>query len=140
MSPATAAPLPPLPPLNACGTIESHAWLPPRSAAPVAGMSGSASRERHWPGRFVTVLRDLHGVGGREVARINALLVTSSDGAGIRLGPGQLLLVIADDDPARLAGMKSLCVTGFTVSGDEGGTWTRHTGLKTFAGAYPGQK
>ena len=138
--PALAAPLPPVPPLDVCGVIQFHKWLPQRTLPPVAGMSGSASRQRHWPGRFAVVLDAVRGGSQQAVAQVNALLTTAHDGAGIGLRPGQLLLVLADDDPARLNGMRSLCVTGFVVSGDEGGTWTRHAGLRTFAGDYPGEE
>jgi hypothetical protein len=138
--PALAAPLPPVPPLDVCGVIQFHTWLPPRSLPPVAGMSGSASRQRQWPGRFVVVMDAVRGGSRQALAQVNALLKTAHDGAGIGLKPGQLLLVLADDDPARLTGMKSLCVTGFVVSGDEGGTWTRHAKLTTFSGDYPGEE
>ena len=138
--PALAAPLPPVPPLDVCGVIQFHTWLPPRSLPPVAGMSGSASRQRQWPGRFVVVMDAVRGGSRQALAEVNALLKTAHDGAGIGVKPGQLLLVLADDDPARLTGMKSLCVTGFVVSGDEGGTWTRHAKLTTFSGDYPGEE
>ena len=137
--PLSAAPLPPLPPVNICANILSAAWLPPRTAPATPRMSGSAGRERSWPGRFVVIVNNVRGVGPREIARINALLATSPDGgAAAHLRPNLLLLVLASGDRSRLTGMKSLCVQGFTIRGDEGGTWTHHSGLKTFTGDYPG--
>ncbi|MGE5721793.1 MAG: hypothetical protein ACM3YM_04960 [Sphingomonadales bacterium] len=125
-----AAPLPPLAPVGVCGRVQSARWLPPRTLPPVPGMSGSAGRQRSWPGRFVVVLDGVRGATNRQKAQINALLTTSSDGAGVSLLPGQLLLVLARDDPASFNRADRLCVTGFAVKGDEGGTWTRYGDLR----------
>lgn len=139
--PASAAPLPPIDPLDVCGVIRLADWLPPRSLPPVAGMSGSAARQRDWPGQFAVVLDDVRGGNAPDMTQINGLLRTSHDGVGVRLGPGQLLLILAEDDPARLTGMKSLCVSGFVVSGDEGGTWTHHQELTTYpSDDFPGRQ
>ena len=132
--PAIAAPLPPLAPIDVCGTIQSVKWLPPRSLPPVAVMSGSAGRERGWPARFVVVLDKICGVSEPVRARINGLLTTSYDGAGMRPHSGQILLVLAGDSSEQMVQGKGLCVTGFYVSGDEGGTWTHHDVVRFSAG------
>lgn len=126
---AVSAPLPPFEPVDVCGNVRSARWLPPRTLPPVPGMSGSAGRQRSWPGRFVIVLGETRGITRRQKAQANALLTTSGDGVGISLLPGQLLLVLAEDNPALLKRYDQICVTGFVVSGDEGGTWTRYRHL-----------
>ena len=132
--PAMAAPLPPLAPIDVCGTIQLVKWLPRRSLPPVAGMSGSAGRERGWTARFVVVLDNICGVSEPVRARINGLLTTSYDGAGMRPHSGQILLVLGDDSSEQMVQGKGLCVTGFYVSGDEGGTWTHHGVVRFSAG------
>ncbi len=131
--PAFAAPLPPLAPVDVCGEVRSARWLPPLTLAQVPGMSGSAGRERRWLGRFVIVLGETRGITRHQKTQINALLTTSSDGHGIDLLPGQLLLVLTADNPALLKRAARICVMGFAVSGDEGGTWTRYRDLRIVA-------
>ena len=127
---AVAAPLPPFAPVDVCGKVQSARWLPPRTLPPVPGMSGSAGRQRSWLGRFVVILDEVRGATRRQKAQINAMLTTSRDGAEVSLLPGQLLLVLAGDDPALLNQVDNICVTGFVVKGDEGGTWTRYKDLR----------
>lgn len=127
---AVAAPLPPVPPVDVCGKVRSAKWLPPETRPAVPGMSGSAGRQRSWPGRFVVVLGATRGIVRSRKEQINRLLLTSRDGGGVALRPGQLLLVLPDEDPALLKRSDRICVTGFTVSGDEGGTWTRYEKLR----------
>lgn len=126
---AGAAPLPPQQPADICGAVQSLVWLPPRSLQAIAGMSGSAGHARSWPGRTVVILENVRGPTRQQMAEINALLATSEDGAGVRPGPDELLLVLQDGDPSALCDAAYLCVTGFYVSGDEGGTWTHYDRL-----------
>lgn len=127
---ASAAPLPPLEPMDVCGIVRSARWLEPLELPPAAGMSGSAARIRSWPGRHVVVLGEVTGIDPADVGRVNALLSTSRDGAGSVLAPGELLLVLTDSDQSRLSSGMAICVSGFRIRGDEGGTWTFHDDLK----------
>ena len=136
--PAFAAPLPPFAPVDVCGKVRSARWLPPLTLAPVPGMSGSAGRERNWPGRIAVVLGETRGITRHQKAQINALLTTSGDGHGIDLLPGQLLLVLATDNAVLLKRADRICVTGFVVRGDEGGTWTRFGSLRILADGRSG--
>ena len=129
-TPVAAAPLPPVQPVSACGTVRLVHWLPPKVLPALPGMSGSAGRERRWPSRAVVVLGKVRGITHEQKRQINALLGTSDDGAGVSLRPGQLLLVLAGDDTGIVRPAARICVTDFTVSGDEGGTWTRHGQLR----------
>lgn len=124
-APAGAAPLPPFRSVDLCGVLRSADWLPPLTLPAESQMSGSAGRERYWPGRFAVVLQQVTGIAPDTIQQINALLSTSRDGSAVTLGPGDLLLVLPHDDPQHLADAASLCVEDFAISGDEGGTWTR---------------
>jgi hypothetical protein len=129
--PAIAAPMQPFRPADFCGSVHSVKWLPPKSTPPVHGMSGSARRQRNWPGRSVVVLGDVTGLDSEHFRLINALLTTSNDGADVALAPGELLLVLTDTGPDQLDNVSALCITGFIIKGDEGGTWTRYETLET---------
>ncbi|MFZ2100648.1 MAG: hypothetical protein WAU86_08805, partial [Oricola sp.] len=61
------------------------------------------------------------------------LLTTSSDGVGVALAQGELLLVLPLDDPGYLSDADAICVTGFVIRGDEGGTWTGFETLRIAA-------
>lgn len=91
-------------------------------------MSGSIGRGRKWPGRFVIVLSRTD-LAAAIVERINLLLGFSLNAVGLKLGHADLVLVLTHEDAAALDGMASICVDGFTISGDEGGTWTDYRSL-----------
>jgi hypothetical protein len=128
--PIVAAPLPPMAPVDACGEIQSLEWLPSETLPAVPGMSGSAGRKREWPARFVAVLGNVQGLDEAQIAHINALLSSSSDSAGVNVTPDGLLLVLPIEDPDLLKRGVGICVTGFVVRGDEGGTWTKYDKLE----------
>jgi hypothetical protein len=126
---ALAAPLPPFRPVDLCGRVRHVSWLPPLTLPGDPGVSGSAAHTRSWPGRFAVVLDQVTGAGAGSIGMINALLTTSADGAGIRLAAGEVLVILPHEDPVHLADAAAICVAGFSISGDEGGTWTRYDGL-----------
>ena len=123
---AGAAPLPPFEPVDVCGTIVSRAWVPARRVPGVAGASGSLGRDREFPAHARVEIEPYRGIDGRTAARINALLGFAPAGAP---GNRRLLLLLPTDDPALLDGRTSICVVGFRISGDEGGTWTSYARL-----------
>ena len=123
---AGAAPLPPFEPVDVCGTIAAQAWVPARRVPAIAGASGSLGRDREFPAHARVEIEPYRGIDGRTAARINALLGFAQAGAS---GNRRLLLLLPTDDPALLDGRTSLCVVGFRISGDEGGTWTSYARL-----------
>ncbi|MFO1056886.1 MAG: hypothetical protein U1E53_07960 [Dongiaceae bacterium] len=126
-----AAPLPPFAPVDICGEIRSYAWSPPASVAAIPGASGTLGKERHFPARFRIELGGYTGIEDATAVLINRLLGRPEDGAP---RPARLLLLLPADDPALLAGARSLCVRGFRIWGDEGGTWTGYEALDLGAG------
>jgi len=128
-APALAAPLPPLPPVDLCGRLVYLDWLPPAFAPAEPGFSGSIAVDRRWPGRTVAILANVCTDDAATVALANQFLQGSSGGAESYLDPGEALLVLPQDAPSGLTPGRTICVTGFAVSGDEGGTWTRFENL-----------
>lgn len=127
---AAGAPLPPFEPVDVCGSVGLVAWLEPSYLPPVPGMSGSAGHGRKWPGRFVVVLSEVGGISGAQVGQINGLLRSARDASALSGAPGDLLLVLPHRDPGALRAGVRLCVYGFRISGDEGGTWTDYDSLE----------
>ena len=126
---AQAAPLPPLPPVDLCGRLVYLDWLAPASQPAQPGFSGSIAVERHWPGRTVVILDELCTDDAATVAEASQFLQGSTGGAERYMKPGQAVLVLPQEAPTGLTPGRTLCVTGYAVSGDEGGTWTRFENL-----------
>jgi hypothetical protein len=91
-------------------------------------MSGNIGRGRKWPARFVVVLTRAD-LAPDATERINLLLASSLETTDLKLGPDGLVLVLPHQNPAAFDGIVSICVSGFSISGDEGGTWTNYRGL-----------
>ena len=122
---ARAAPLPPLPAIDVCGAIESYRWSAQVVLSAKPGFSGSLGHRRVFPPRFELVLKDYDGVDPALAARINGLM-------GYRAESGsapRLELLIASPRPHMLDGVPRLCVLGYSLRGDEGGTWTSYRRL-----------
>jgi hypothetical protein len=122
-----AAPLPPFAPVDICGAVVSWAWSPPVSVAAVPGASGTLGTERHFPARVRVEVERYTGIDDATAVRINRLLGAAETEAR---PAARLLLILPATDPALLAGVGSLCVRGFRVWGDEGGTWTGYQALE----------
>jgi hypothetical protein len=119
---AKAAPLPPFAPVDICGTIVERLWVPSEFRHGQPGFSGSLGHDRVIPAHLRVVLADYAGVDAAVARRINTLLgYTPPSDAHQRV-----LLRLPTDDPNLLAGVRRVCVEGFAIRGDEGGTWTSY--------------
>lgn len=140
-APAKGAPLPAFEPVDLCGSAGVVTWLDPLYLPAVPGMSGSAGHGRKWPGRFVILLHKTSGISAAQVAQINGLLSSAPDAAALSGVPGDLILVLPHRDRGALTAGVRLCVYGFDISGDEGGTWTDYDCLEIVGGnGEPGKQ
>lgn len=121
---ANGAPLPAFDPVNVCGDLVSHRWVPERFVRGRPGYSGSLGHDRTFPASHRVVLRNYQGIDTAMASRINQLLsITSAEsGAGAE---ARVVLLLPHADPRHLDHAASICVEAFQISGDEGGTWTR---------------
>jgi hypothetical protein len=127
---ALAAPLPQFVPVDLCGDIVSHSWQPERFVPAKPGFSGSLGRDRTFPARFRIVLRNYRGIDAATARTINGYLGLRPAEAGESpAGPARVVVLLPHADSRYLDGAVSLCVEGFHISGDEGGTWTRYRSL-----------
>lgn len=122
-----AAPLPGFAPVDVCGVIRSYDWSPATVVPPRPGASGTLGQERHFPARFRVVIERYTGIDDATATRINRLLGLAENQDA---GSTRLLLLLPGEDAALLAGIRSLCVRGFRIWGDEGGTWTGFRALE----------
>lgn len=121
---ARAAPLPPFTPVTICGVIVEQSWTPARHEPGRTGFSGSLGRDRTFPARLRVVLQNYTGIDATVARRINGLL-SATELSDI----DRVVVLLPSDNPDLLRGVYRLCVEGFTVRGDEGGTWTAYLRL-----------
>lgn len=124
---AEAAPIPPIGPLDLCGDVAMQSWEPERFVRGKPGFSGSLGRDRKFPARFRVVLRNYRGVDAATAARINGVLSMRTEERGA--GEPRVVLLVPHGDARFLEDAASLCVEGYHIDGDEGGTWTRYRTL-----------
>ncbi|TWT01696.1 hypothetical protein [Reyranella sp. CPCC 100927] len=125
--PSAAAPLPPAGPVNLCGTIVSAKWQAAQTARGIPGMSGTAGHDRTFPAQFTILLEAVSGADAATARNINlAFGLSDKDAHETPAGPRRVRLGLNHDDPNFLDGAGSLCIDGYSVRGDEGGTWTEH--------------
>jgi hypothetical protein len=123
-----AAPIRPLGPVDIRGTVSDYAWVPEKKVKASRGMSGSAGRDRTIPAHFLITLRDFEGVDPQTAVAMTRYLDWSAfkDG-GKDFRPPFILLKINHTDQYYLKKGMKIKVSGYTVRGDEGGTWTYFT-------------
>ena len=125
--PSLAAPLPPAGPVDLCGTIVSAKWEPARTVRGIPGMSGTAGHDRTFPAQFTILLEAVTGADANTARNINiAFGLYGADARETPAGPQRVRLGLNHDDSHLLDGAVSLCIQGYSVRGDEGGTWTEH--------------
>jgi hypothetical protein len=120
-----AAPLPPLGKITITGTITQATWVPRATLKGRKGMSGSLGRERVIPAHFVVKLGDYSGPSVRQAWMLNGFMNVSTSGTEDRSKPPAALVVWvnSEDSKALKDGMR-IRLVNYTVTGDEGGTWT----------------
>ena len=120
------APLPDLGKVDIRGTVARTQWTPARKVAGIPGLSGNAGRDRTIPAHHLAVLKPYEGPDAGMARRMNAFL-----GAGVTSGldrsrpPARLLVRIESEDPGFLKPGMVISITGYSLSGDEGGVSTR---------------
>lgn len=120
-----AAPIRPVGPLDVAGTISEIKWVPEVRVKGKPGMSGSAGHDRVRPAHFSVTLRDYEGVDTQTAIIMTRYLDWNAFKNKEQEGkPSFILLQINHNDKNYLKKGMKIRVTGYTVRGDEGGTWT----------------
>jgi len=123
-----AAPLPPCGPYQISGKIADLKWYPERKVKGIPGMSGSTGRDRTFSAHFLVKLNDYKGIDSNNAIQItrnvdpSALKNKSADYI-----PDFVTLMINHNGKRYLKKGMTILVKGYTVRGDEGGTWSDYT-------------
>ena len=128
---SSGAPIPPVGPVTICGAISEAKWVPEEMVKGIPRMSGSAGHERVVLAHFLIALRNFDGVDSETARRITGYLAGSAfEAAGPEGTPPLILLKINHPDKNYLRKGMNIDISGYTVRGDEGGTWTSFTGIE----------
>lgn len=130
-----SAPLPPVGQADTQGVIESAQWVPQKRQKAIRGMSGSAGLDRTFPAHFVVVLKNWSGPTTRQAAMMNSFVGTAAAGGKSGARQERLTVWINTPDSSLLKSGMTIRVPGYTVSGDEGGTWAHHEPVQVLKAA-----
>ena len=112
------------------GTVTQVKWVPKVKHKAVPGMSGSAGRDRVMPAHLVVTLKDYSGPTAAQARVMNNFVGADSK-------QPTLTIWITNADRESLKPGMEIRVKGYTVTGDEGGTWTSHQSLEILSRAAP---
>ena len=129
-APLGAAPIPPAGPFDIAVTISEVQWLPAQHIRGKRSMSGSLGHDRVVAAHFVVRLVKYTGVTAEQAIRITKYIsfMAYGDKNPSGMPPFIILKIDAKDKNFLKTGMK-VRVAGYTVRGDEGGTWTSFAGI-----------
>lgn len=120
-----AVPIRAIGPVDVTGTVSDLNWVPEKTVKGVRGMSGSAGIDRIMPAHFLVTLRGFEGVDSQTAVRMTRYLNWAAfKDEGKDFVPPFIILKINHNDEQYLKKGMRIKVSGYTVRGDEGGTWT----------------
>ena len=122
------APVRPFGPADVAGIIGDLHWYPEKKEKTIRGMSGSAGVDRTMPAHFLLTLRVVEGVDSQTAVAMtryfDSLAFKSEEKNFI---PTFVVLKINHSDKNYLKKGMKIKVFGYTIRGDEGGTWTYYS-------------
>jgi len=118
---ALPAPLPPMDKYDITGTISELQWYPEKRIKGIPRMSGSAGYNRTVPAHFIIKLINYSGIDSATASRITGYINSHKPAS-----PHYVLLRINHKNPYYLKIGMRIKVTGYTIRGDEGGTYTSY--------------
>ena len=127
----SAAPLRPLGPFDITGRISEATWVPQEFRRGKPGWSGSLGHDQTIPAHFLLKLTDYSGIPAEKAITITRYISFQAYGGENPSGlpPFVILKINSTDQTFLKKGMK-IQVTGYSVRGDEGGTWTSYSRIK----------
>jgi len=129
--PTFAAPIRPVGPVDVTGTISEVEWVPEKTVKGIPRMTGSAAKDRVVSPHFLVRLVDFEGVLPEAAVTMTRYLEWPAyQNQEIKGRPPFILLKIDYSDRNYLKKGMRIRVLGYTVAGDEGGTWTSFTGIE----------
>ena len=121
------APIIPIGPIEVSGLVSEIEWVPEKKVKGIPGMSGSAGRDRVMPAHFFIKLTEFERVDPNTAITITRYLSWPAQPVEEKAEkPSFMLLKIDHNDKSYLEKGMKIRVSGYTVRGDEGGTWTSY--------------
>lgn len=126
----SAVPLPPLDKYDITGTISEIKWYPQKTIKGIPKMSGSAGYDRIMPAHFIIKLTNYEGIDSENALRITKYINNEAFKDNDKPEkPPFILLKINYKKPNYLKKGMKIKVIGYTVRGDEGGTYTYYDNI-----------
>jgi hypothetical protein len=123
-------PIIPIGPIEVTGAVSEIEWVPEKKVNGIPGMSGSTGRDRVMPAHFLIKLIDFEKVDSKTAITMTRYLVWSAlPDEEENQRPSFILLKIDHKDKSYLEKGMKIRVSGYTVRGDEGGTWTSYNNI-----------
>lgn len=120
-----AAPIQQIGPVDIRGTVSDLQWNPEKTIQGIPGMSGSAGHDRIVPAHFLVTLSHYSGVDFQTAAAMTRYVDWSVFRSKDRNdSPSFVTLMINHNNPNFLRKGMNIKISGYTIRGDEGGTWT----------------
>jgi hypothetical protein len=137
---AFAAPIRPVGPVDVTGLVSEITWIPEQKVKGQSRMPGSAGHDRIWPAHFLVTLISYSGVPAETAVimtrYVNRAALKNEDP---NEKPSFILLKINHSEKNYLKKGIKIKVVGYTVRGDEGGTWTDFTTVEILDYQLPGK-
>jgi DNA-binding NarL/FixJ family response regulator len=105
--------------------------------ARIPGASGTLGIDRIIGAHFLVVLRDYSGPDEKTLEAMSRVFSVTFPGSQPPAGVRVIHLKLNSDNPNLIREGMKIRVTGYTVNGDEGDTWTRYDKLKILSAPNP---
>ncbi len=126
-----AFPIRPVGPVDVTGKVSEITWVPEQKIKGHPEMSGSAGHDRLRPAHFLVHLTDYDGVTIETAVTMTRYIDQAAlKSKGPKDRPSFILLKINHNDQNYLKQGLKIRVVGYTVRGDEGGTWTSYKAIE----------
>jgi hypothetical protein len=128
---ASAAPIPPLGPVDITGTVVQAQWIPEQKIKGIPGMSGTLGIDRVKRAHFVVALEQYEGVDAKTARQMTGYLDASAPREpDSTQAPQRILMQLDHEDKEFLKKGMRITVKGYKIAGDEGGTWTSYEEIR----------
>jgi hypothetical protein len=123
-----AAPIRPLGPVDVGGIVSDFHWYPEKKEKGIRGMSGSAGVDRVMHAHFLVTLKAVEGVDPQTAVTMTRYFDSEAfKYEDKNFMPTFVVMKINHNDKNFLKKGMKIKVFGYTIRGDEGGTWTYYS-------------
>lgn len=127
---AYGVPLPPVDKYDITGTISEVNWYPKKFIKGIPGMSGSAGQDRIMPAHYIIKLVNYEGIGSEDALRITRYIKWDAFNDNENKKSPFILLKLNHKNRYYLKKGMKIKVIGYTIRGDEGGTYSYYEGIE----------